>query len=193
MPLNQSSKIKEIIVQNLFDEFIDTLKIEKPELFDKQGNPLKQLIAEKGLELDPSLLEIILKDDKFKSHFTKGIAGVTVFDKVKFQKFVNNKNYWKDSYTEFLNKIGLADGNNELISKQSKVSLVWPYKDCVLQGGQTKEDDKRNEIFYNEILAPDDINRLYDPKAFTNFKYYDKQGEKDLKTSDIPPPFMNKI
>ena len=44
----------------------------------------------------------------------------------------------------------------------------------------TKEDQKRDEIFYNETLAPDDINRLLDAKVFTNFKRIDKKGEHKL-------------
>ena len=58
--------------------------------------------------------------------------------------------------------------------------LAWPYKDCVLEGGQTKEDQKRDEIFWNETLAPDEIDRLLAPKVFTNFKKYDKNGEHAL-------------
>jgi adenine-specific DNA-methyltransferase len=41
----------------------------------------------------------------------------------------------------------------------------------------TKEDQKRDEIFWNEILAPDQITRLLDPKVFTNAKRIDKDGE----------------
>jgi len=41
----------------------------------------------------------------------------------------------------------------------------------------TKEDQKRDEIFWNEILAPDEISRLLDPKVFTNAKRIDKKGE----------------
>jgi len=58
--------------------------------------------------------------------------------------------------------------------------LVWPYKDCVLEGGQEKPDEKRNEVFHNEILAPDEIDRLLEPKVFTNFKRIDKDGEHEL-------------
>ena len=66
----------------------------------------------------------------------------------------------------------------EINSKETV--LVWPYKDCVLEGGMTKEDQKRNEIFWNEILAPDEISRLLDPKVFTNAKHIDKKGEHKL-------------
>jgi adenine-specific DNA-methyltransferase len=46
-----------------------------------------------------------------------------------------------------------------------------------LEGGMTKEDQKRDEIFWNQTLAPDEISRLLDPKVFTNAKRIDKNGE----------------
>jgi adenine-specific DNA-methyltransferase len=55
--------------------------------------------------------------------------------------------------------------------------LAWPYKDCVLEGGQTKEDSKRDEVFWNITLTPDDIDRLLDPKVLTNFRRIDADGE----------------
>ncbi|TOO76416.1 DNA methylase, partial [Vibrio parahaemolyticus] len=49
--------------------------------------------------------------------------------------------------------------------------------DCVLEGGQTKDDQKRNEVFWNETLAPEQVDTLLAPKALTNFKRYDVDGE----------------
>jgi adenine-specific DNA-methyltransferase len=46
----------------------------------------------------------------------------------------------------------------------------------MLEGGQTKEEQKRTEVFWNETLAPDDIDRLKEPKAFSNIKRYDTEG-----------------
>ncbi len=40
-----------------------------------------------------------------------------------------------------------------------------------------KEDQKRDEIFWNQTLAPDEISRLLDTKVFTNAKRIDKNGE----------------
>ena len=95
-----------------------------------------------------------------------------VFDKEKFIRFVNNKAFLPDSYTSFKNKIGLTV-NGHYLSESRDVVLAWPYKDCVLEGGQTKEDQKRDEVFWNEILAPDEIDRLLAPKVLTGFKRYD--------------------
>ena len=65
----------------------------------------------------------------------------------------------------------------KLLKQNNDVALVWPFKDCVLEGGQTKEEDNREEIFFNEILAQDEITQLKEPKVLTNAKMYDKDGE----------------
>ncbi|HEY8362523.1 MAG TPA: site-specific DNA-methyltransferase, partial [Tissierellaceae bacterium] len=93
---------------------------------------------------------------------------------------VDNKEFLPDSYTAFKNKIGLANEEGKYLAKSKEVVLVWPYKDCVLEGGQKKADEKRKEIFHNVILAPDEIDRLLEPKVFTNFKRIDKGGEHEL-------------
>lgn len=49
--------------------------------------------------------------------------------------------------------------------------LNFPYKDCVLKGGQSKDEDKSKEIFFNEILAHDEIDVLFAPKALHNFQF----------------------
>lgn len=98
---------------------------------------------------------------------------------------LESKEFLPDSFTMYKNKIGLVDASNNLISQKHDVSLVWPYKDCVLEGGQTKEDQKRDEVFYNEILVPDQVNRLLAPKVFSNAKRYTKEGiEEDIVFKD---------
>jgi adenine-specific DNA-methyltransferase len=51
-----------------------------------------------------------------------------------------------------------------------------------LEGGQSKEEQKREEIFFNEILAQDEITQLFEPKVLTNAKVYDKEGEHAFKS-----------
>ena len=53
-----------------------------------------------------------------------------------------------------------------------------------MKADRTKEDQKRDEIFWNETLAPDEIDRLLSPKVFTTFKKYDKSGEHQLKGNE---------
>ncbi|TOD60099.1 hypothetical protein CGJ60_23030 [Vibrio parahaemolyticus] len=140
------------------------------------GKLAKNKIVELALNLDPELLKLLLADEHLKKHFFKDIDGVLIFDKVAFQRFVNNKSFLPDSYTEFKNKIGLSD-NSHYLAESNDIVLAWPYKDCVLEGGQTKEDQKRNEIFWNETLAPEQVDTLLAPKALTNFKKFDSNGE----------------
>jgi len=167
-------------MQNLLEELKELLTAEPKYLSD--GNLLKNKIIEDALKIEPSLIKLLLKNNKIKSHFFTDIEGVKVFDKVKFQDFVSNKAFLPDSYTAFKNKIGLSS-DNKFLKNSNDVVLNWAYKDCVLEGGMTKEEAKSNvsEIFYNETLAPDEITRLLDEKAFTKFEYWDSEAVKNNK------------
>jgi len=165
------------------NEFFEALKnlLKKDErLVDKNGEILKNKTIELALALDKNLIKLLLSDQKTKARFFIEVDGVLVFDKDTFIKFISNKQFLPDSYTSFKNKIGLIDEKEEFISETKEVVLSWPYKDCVLEAGMTKEDQKRDEIFWNEILAPDQITRLFEPKVFTNAKRIDKNGEHSL-------------
>ena len=162
-------------MQNLQNTLIELLKDDAN--YTSEGKLLKNKLTEDALKLESSLLKYLLKNDRLKKHFFIDVDGTLVFDKDKFIQFVNDKEFLPDSYTSFRNKIGLLDEDGKYFSEKRDVVLAWPYKDCVLEGGQDKEDQKRNEIFYNEVLAPDEIDRLFDPKVLTNFQRYDKDGE----------------
>lgn len=166
-------------MKNLFDKLSELLKHDE-RLASQDGLLLKNQAQELARKNDPALIKILLSDAVIKKHFFFEIENIFIFDKEKFIRFVSNKQFLPDSYTAFKNKIGLAVGDSHLSENKDTV-LVWPYKDCVLEGGMTKEDQKRDEIFYNETLAPDEVNRLLDPKVFTNFKRIDKKGEHTLK------------
>lgn len=162
-------------MQNLLEELKKLL--EQDERLVVEGKLLKNKIIESALKLDVDLIRLLLKSETIKIHFFQEVDGVLVFDKIKFQKFVSNKAFLPDSYTSFKNKIGLVTENEEYLSESKEAVLVWPYKDCILEGGQEKEDERRKEIFYNEVLAPDEIDRLLEPKVLSNFKRIDKNGE----------------
>ena len=166
----------------LYESLTNLLRTDERLVSD--GKLLKNKIIELGLKLDSELIKLLLTDEKVKEHFFKNIGEVLVFDKEKFLKFIDSHEFLPDSYTSFKNKIGLqTDG--EYLAKSKEVVLVWPHKDCVLEGGQEEPDEKRQEIFYNEILAPDEIDRLLEPKAFTNFKRIDSEGEH--KVDEVKP------
>ena len=160
-------------MQNLLDDLKGLLQQDERLVVD--GKLLKNKIIELALQLDPALIKMLLTHESIKKHFFQDVEGVLVFDKIKFQKFVSNKAFLPDSYTSFKNRIGLTD-EDEFIKENKNVVLAWPYKDCVLEGGQTKDDQKRKEIFWNTLLAPDEIDRLLAPKVLANFRLFDNNG-----------------
>lgn len=165
---------------SLQDKLAAALRMESA-YCSEDGTLLKNRIIADAHNLTPELLKLILAVPELKAHFFTEVGENLVFDKVKFQRFVTNKSFLPDSFTAYKNKIGLTTPDGlDFISESGEVVLTWPYKDCVLEGGQDKEDAKRNEIFYNETLAPDEINRLTEPKVLTNFRLYNMGGVKEV-------------
>lgn len=169
---------------NLFDELKNTLLKNSKYLEQNTENPklLRNVVIEDALNMNKELLHILLSNPKLKNHFFTDVDGVLVFDKNKFTWTIENKEFLPDSYTRFKQKIGLIDSNERFISSNNDVVLSFPYKDCVLEGGQTKEDQKRSEIFFNETLAPEDVDCLLAPKVFANIKKYTKDGEEKVSS-----------
>jgi adenine-specific DNA-methyltransferase len=170
-------------MQNLLKD-LEALLAREP-AFASDGKALKNKVVEAALALNPALLKLLTSNKAIKEQFFADVGGTLVFDKVKFQKFISNKEFLPDSYTAFKNKIGLADEAGAPLAQTKDVVLTWAYKDCVLEGGQDKEDAKRNEIFYNETLAPDDITRLFDPKVLTGFEKWDAEAIKNGKYKEV--------
>jgi adenine-specific DNA-methyltransferase len=105
-----------------------------------------------------------------KTIFFKEIKNAWVFNLNIFTDFIEQKEFLKDSYTGFLNNIGLQIGG-KFLRQRYEISLVWPYKDCVLEGGQSREENARKEILFNELLAQDEITQLFEPKVITLTHY----------------------
>lgn len=147
--------------------------------FSAGGELAKNLIVEYGLKLDPDLINTLLKNQNLKEHFFAEVGDALFFDKDKFLKFVENKEFLPDSYTSFKNRIGLTIGQN-YINEKNDVVLSFPFKDCILEGDQKEPTESRSEIFWNKILAPESIDRLLDPKVLQNFKRIQENSERDL-------------
>ena len=143
----------------------------------------KNKLSELARKYDSQLLKLLMREESTCAHFFSKIDdGIHVFKKDTFLQFINNKEFLPDSYTAYKTKIGLGTDNGDYISENNDVVLNFPYKDCILEGGQTKENAKRQEVFFNNTLAPNEINRLLDNKVLTNFKRYDKEGEYEVES-----------
>ena len=160
-------------MQSLIDDLTALLATEPSYVID--GKIAKDIVVESALNLDKTLLDLLASDNKMAIQFFKKSNDYLIFDKVKFQNFIMNKDFLPDSYTQFKINIGLSTHEN-YVKDDDRVVLNWPYKDCVLEGGQDAEDTKRNEIFWNEILAPDEITRLLQPKVLSGAQKFDQRG-----------------
>ena len=141
----------------------------------------KNKLSELARKYDSQLLKLLMGEESTRAQFFSKIDdGIHVFKKDTFLQFINNKEFLPDSYTAYKTKIGLGTDNGDYISENNDVVINFPFKDCILEGGQTKEDAKRQEVFFNKTLAPNEINRLLDNKVLTNFKRYDEDGEHEV-------------
>ncbi len=136
----------------------------------KRTNKMKSLEFLKSLEREfGSLQEVQIRALRSDSEFLVflsqnpppptikcGISKVDstlIFEKETFLDFLKLRKLGK-SYTKFTNKIGLTIHSHRatLLKNDSNVVLNFPYKDCILKGAQSKDSDKSDEIFFNEIL-----------------------------------------
>ena len=179
---------------NSLKTHIENLLKTDERLIDENNEIRGNLIRELANKLDERLIELLLNDENARKTFFLMINEVYVFKHNDF-KFFLDENKIDNSYTQYENRIGLALGS-KMLNENQDVVLNFPYKDCVLEGGQSTEEGmdtyfefreekaeyeekqaKRKEIFFNEILARDEIDRLFEPKAFTNIKKYSQKGE----------------
>ena len=129
--------------------------------------------------MDKGLLSLLLNSKYLKDFFFADVDKTLVFDKILFQEVITNKQLLDDSFKKYKKEIGL--NIEEPSPSFNNVVLNWPFKDCVLEGGQTNDDEIRNEVFWNNILAKTEINNLLSPKALTNFNFYGDANKDDLK------------
>ncbi|WP_369178701.1 DNA methyltransferase [Candidatus Thiodubiliella endoseptemdiera] len=158
-----------------FNEQLEQLLKTLDKFTDKEGVLLKQNIKDASEKFDTNLIKLLLNDKDTKEHFFDEIDNATIFNYRKFIDYIDDKDFLIDSYTKFSNKVGLTISNKH-IQQINDVVLSFPFKDCVLEGGQSKDDEKRKEIFFNEVLAKDEINRLLDKKVITSAKKYTQKG-----------------
>lgn len=184
---------------------------EKSREIEKEFN--QTLLLDLIEKIDEKIIDLLLQNEQTREKFfvkiTQNQKDVYVFKTNDF-KFFMEENKVDNSYTAYKNRIGLTDGKR-FLKDSGEVVLNFPFKDCVLEGGQSNEEGadtyfeyeekkmkssdgrrvtqsahyqkqaKRKEIFFNEVLAQDEIDRLFDPKALVNWKRFDKDGESEVK------------
>ena len=160
-------------------ELVALLKTD-PRFVDDEGELILAAVQDRAWRIDHDLVKLLLSDKEIKAKFFDEIEEHWIFNLNTFIDYIAQKNFLDNSYTRFRNRIGLTIGDKYL-RERGEVALVWPYKDTILEGGQTQEEEKRKEIFFNEVLAQDEINRLLDPKVLSNFTCYTAKGKQPVK------------
>ncbi|SCC12725.1 adenine-specific DNA-methyltransferase [Gilliamella bombicola] len=150
-------------VLNAFPEYWDNERLQRSKVI----NDIK--------ERKPDLIKALINNSKIKSLYGTEIDSVFVFDFHALTNLLQYKEYWADSFTKYRNSVGLTS-EGKYLNYNSDVVLDFPFKDCVLEGGMTKEEQGKDEVCYNEIIARDEIDRLFSPKVLTNTKRYSKDG-----------------
>jgi adenine-specific DNA-methyltransferase len=168
-------------------------------LWDEDKTELNQtLLLDLVENIDEKVIDLLLQEKDLREKFFVKIKDVFVFKTNDFRFFME-ENKVDNSYTAYKNRIGLTDGK-KFLKDTNDVVLDFPYKDCVLEGGQSTEEGtdtyfeydekaeqyeekqgKRKEIFFNQVLAHDEIDRLFDAKALTNWKRFTKDEEQEVK------------
>lgn len=185
---------------NALKSVVEKLLSKIPGFADENGSLKVNVIKDCAERGDTTLLEPLLKNPRTKKAFFTPVLDSFVFAATQFKEFLEYSSAC-NSYSKYLGKrIGLYMGDSALLDR-GEVVLNFPFKDCVLEGGQRKEDGldayfeyddqkgdyaekqgKRREIFYNEVLARDEIDSLFSPKAFCAARQYEMGKSSECKT-----------
>ncbi|WP_206338646.1 hypothetical protein [Formicincola oecophyllae] len=96
----------------------------------------------------------------------------------------------KGRHTTYGKRIGLyGEGGSHagFLQDDNSVVLSFPFKDCVLEGGMTKEDKKREERYLHQAMDRRDINTLFEPKVLTGFEFVgDPNSQQPTANSQQP-------
>lgn len=146
-----------------------------PEYWD-QEILLKSKVIEDLRSYDEKIITTLLNNEKIKETYALSVGDMTIFKVEEFIEMLRYKTYWENSYTKYRNEIGLTS-DGKYLNYNTDVVLDFPFKDCVLEGGMSNEDEGKKEVYYHNVIAKEEIDTLLSPKVLTNLKKYDKDGE----------------
>lgn len=140
------------------------------------GNLIKPKVTEDIKKYREDLIEQLFSNEEIKKAYTKKIGDTIIFKVEDFLDVLRYKNFLENSYTRYSNEIGLTS-DGRYLTYNSDVVLDFPYKDCLLEGGMTREDSAKKEVFYHQVLAKGEIDILLAPKVLSKPKRYTEKGE----------------
>lgn len=142
----------------------------------------RSMVYEAISQKQPDLIKALVANEKIRSVYGTDIDGIFIFNFDDLCSLLKYKEYWANSFTKYRNKVGLTS-EGKYLDYSSDVVLDFPFKDCVLEGGMTKEEQGKDEVYYNEIIAKDEIDNLFSAKILNNARRYDNDGVKENITN----------
>ncbi len=140
-----------------------------------EGKLQKNKLIEDLRNYNDEVISTLLENEKINEVYSVDIKGIKVFKINEFIEFLKYKNYLDDSFTKYENYIGLGS-SGDYLKYNSDIVIDFPHKDCILEGGMTKEDIQKEEIFYHKVIAKGEIDTLLEYKAFKNIVKYSRNG-----------------
>ena len=140
----------------------------------------KNILLDLVEKTDPTIIGLLLGNDELKRHFFVEVNSILVFKLQDFRFFLD-KHSINNSYTKYANRIGLTDGNR-FLKDNSDIVLDFPFKDCVLNGGQSTEEGE--EIYFK---------RNNSQSVSQSVSYTLNQPEKDKKSFLIKRLLLMKL
>lgn len=157
---------------------IKTVLSDFPEYWN-EDTLLKNKVIDDLRNYDEAVITALLSNEKIKETYALPVGDMTIFKVEEFIEMLRYKNYWDNSYTKYRNEIGLTT-DGKYLNYNTDVVLDFPFKDCVLEGGMSNEDEGKKEVYYHNVIAKEEIDTLFSPKVLTNIKKYDKDGEREV-------------
>lgn len=154
---------------------IKTVLSDFPEYWN-EDTLLKNKVIDDLRNYDEAVITALLSNEKIKETYALPVGDMTIFKVDEFIEMLRYKNYWDNSYTKYRNEIGLTT-DGKYLNYNTDVVLDFPFKDCVLEGGMSNEDEGKQEVYYHNVIAKEEIDTLFSPKVLTNVKKYDEDGE----------------
>ena len=149
-----------------------------PEYWEEE-TLLRNKVAEDIRAYNQKLIEALLANELIKDTYSITFDSATIFKVEDFISMLRYKNYWENSYTKYANEIGLTS-EGKYLKYNTDVVLDFPHKDSLLEGGMSKEDLVKEEIYYHNVLAKEEIDTLLSPKLFSNVKKFNEEGEQEI-------------
>lgn len=140
---------------------------------------LKHKLIEDVRSYNESIIEALLSNDMVKETYSIKLKSGLIFKTEDFISMLRYKNYWDNSYTKYTNEVGLTS-EGKYLKYNTDVVLDFPHKDAVLEGGMTKDDVGKREIYYHNVIAKEEVDTLLSAKVLTNVNKYDKYGQHEI-------------